>query len=179
MLTSWQFFRPAYEGGSWWLLFTSQWAHLSLLHAAANALAAALIAMIFFRMVPWLVQLIAFLGGFLGVAVVIAADPNCLSYAGASGALHGMLAGNAWHLLVANKADSGPRARYLMGFGLLILLGMLIKIVVQHATATAAPGWLGFVTYYPAHEAGALGGLLTISGLVFLCRRPQPQRGTR
>ena len=158
-----QFARNAYAAGDWWLLLTAQWVHWSGLHAAINAMGFAVLLLAFQHLVTGPIQAIAMLGGYAGVAIVVALDTNCARYAGASGALHGLLAGSALALLLpAQQAASCPhtRAQWLGG---LVLLGLVIKLVVQHGGANAAmPGWLGFATYYPAHEAGAFGGLIAV-----------------
>ena len=159
----WQFERVVYAGGAWWQLLTAQWVHWDRLHAAINAMGFVVLLLAFQRLVAGRLQVLALLGGYAGVAIVIALDANCARYAGASGALHGLLAGSALALLLpAQQAASGPhtRAQWLGG---LVLLGLVIKLVVQHGGANAAmPGWLGFATYYPAHEAGAFGGLIAV-----------------
>lgn len=160
---SWQFDRDAYAGGAWWQLLTAQWVHWSNLHAGVNAMGFAVLLLALRRLVAGRVQAVALLGGYVGVALVIALDANCARYAGASGALHGLLAGSALALLLqAQQPAAGPRAP-VQWLGGLVLLGLVIKLVVQHGGATpASPGWLGFATYYPAHEAGAAGGLVSV-----------------
>jgi len=156
----WQFDRVAYAQGAWWQLFSSQWVHLGWAHAAANMAALLLMLLALHRWVSLGVQGLALLGGFVGVAAVLALDTACQYYAGASGALHGMLAGSALAMLLAvgNSVRLWNRSAVL---GALVLLGLGAKLLVQQGdSASAAPGWLGLVTYYPAHTAGAAGGLL-------------------
>lgn len=155
----WRFSRPLFEAGAWWQLLTSQWVHLSLSHAVVNAAAMALLLLTFDQLTGWRTQVVSLLGGYLGVAITIAMDPGCTSYAGASGALHGLLAGNALSVLVG-RASMGRQVAT-RALALTTLLILAIKLWLQHAaTANAPVGWLGFVTYYPAHEAGSLGGII-------------------
>lgn len=156
----WPFVRSAYNAGAWWQLLSAQWVHLTLAHAAVNAVAMVVLLWSFHGLVAGRVQGLALLGGYVGVALVLALDPDCAYYAGASGALHGLLAGNAlsllWLELDAPLARNRARA-----VGGVLLLGLALKLLAQHFGADAsAPGWLGFVVYVPAHEAGAAGGLV-------------------
>lgn len=164
----WRFVRPAYAAGAWWQLFTAQWVHLGTVHAVANALGMVVLLRAFQGLVSGRLQLLALLGGYAGVAVVLALDPHCAVYAGASGALHGLLAGSACALLVAPPRLPMTRQRMHL-LGCCVLLGLAAKLLVQHFdTSPTAAGWLGFATYYPAHEAGALGGLLSVLGVALL-----------
>ena len=159
---SWQFERGAYAAGAWWQLLTAQWVHWSNLHAAVNAMGFAVLLLAFQRLVAGRLQALALLGGYAGVAMVIALDTHCARYAGASGALHGLLAGSALALLLPAWQPAGPRRRA-QWLGGLVLLGLVIKLALQHGAAQpSAPGWLGFAIYYPAHEAGAAGGLVAV-----------------
>jgi rhomboid family GlyGly-CTERM serine protease len=163
---SWQFDRSSYGAGAWWQLLTAQWVHWNSLHAAVNAMGFMVLMLAFQQLVAGRVQAMALLGGYAGVALVIALDADCAFYAGASGALHGLLAGSALALLLPTAATVRPmaiqstRTQWLGG---LVLLGLAIKLLVQHGGANgSSPGWLGFITYYPAHEAGAGGGLAAV-----------------
>jgi rhomboid family GlyGly-CTERM serine protease len=147
------FVRTEFAAGAWWQLVSAQWVHLSWPHAGVNLLGLLVLLVVFHGLVPSRLQLIAFVGGHVGVAAVLALDANCAYYAGASGALHGLLAGCALCLIL--------QARKL---GWAVLAGLFTKLVWQHTTGDAtAPGWLGFATYYPAHEAGAVGGLAAVA----------------
>lgn len=159
----WQFVRTAYEAGAWWQLFSAQWVHLGWIHAGANVAGFAMLLLIFRNRVDARWQGLALGGGYLGVAVVLALDTHCNWYAGASGALHGLLAGNLLSLwLSARRSDASDRS--LTWLAMAGLLGLLVKLLVQHLRNDAAmPGWLGFASYYPAHEAGAAGGLLVVA----------------
>lgn len=171
-----RFDRVSYERGAVWQLLSSQWVHLSLWHAAGNAFALVLIV---FTSGYWLrspLQLLALCGGYTGVALVLAFDPECSYYAGASGALHGLLAGNAVAIawlarpLKQSVSRQGPAAdaspsRW-TGRAAVAVLGLIaLKLWLQAGGLREAPlgGW-GFPVYYPAHIAGALGGI----GLVLL-----------
>lgn len=103
-----RFVRASYEQGAHWQLITAQWVHLSLWHAVANALALGLIVLASRAWVIWPLQLAALGGGYAGVALVLALDANCSYYAGASGALHGLLAGNAAAMLWACRVPGWP-----------------------------------------------------------------------
>jgi membrane associated rhomboid family serine protease len=167
-----RFSRVGYEQGAFWQPLTSQWVHLSGWHAVANAAAFALIFLASGRWIRWPFQLLALCGGYAAVAVVVALDPNCSYYAGASGALHGLLAGNAvvmacaaWPLAPADASTA--RSCRLVAAALLSV--MALKLTLQAGSArevaqqVALGGW-AFPVYHPAHVAGALGGV----GLVLL-----------
>lgn len=175
-----RFSRLSYEQGALWQLFSAQWVHLSDWHAGANALAFALIVVASRPWIGWPLQLLALCGGYIGVALVVALDANCSYYAGASGALHGLLAGNAAGVLgsacvrVLAAGDGGGAAsvwavRRCLG-ALAVLAGMALKLWLQAASVPPAPvgGW-GFAVYHPAHVAGALGGMGLV--LVLLAAR--------
>jgi len=167
-----QFLRMRYVQGAYWQLLTAQGVHLSFGHALGNALAFAVIALWSGRWLGWRQQLLALGGGYAGVAVVLALDAQCSYYAGASGALHGLLAGNALRMVWVGHAQR-PRADAAAGpwlsatrlVGLALLAAVALKLWWQSGGMPAAPwgGW-SFPVYHPAHIAGALGGL----GLVLL-----------
>lgn len=161
-----QFERAAYGAGAWWQLLTAQWVHWSSLHAAVNVFGFAVLLLALQQLAAGRLQALALLGGYAGVALVIAGDANCTHYAGASGALHGLLAGSALALLLPDtpttRSNANPHTR-VQWLGGLVLTGMAIKLWAQHGRASeSSPGWLGFATYYPAHEAGAAGGLVVV-----------------
>ncbi|HPW06589.1 MAG TPA: rhomboid family intramembrane serine protease [Burkholderiaceae bacterium] len=184
----WRFSRPAFEAGAWWQLVTSQWVHVSMPHAVVNAAAMVLMLLAFDQLVGWRIQAVSLLGGYLGVAITIAVDPGCISYAGVSGALHGLLAGNALGVLVgpSNQARATAARKDSMSWHrvairalvLVVLLILAVKLWLQQATSADAPvGWLGFVTYYPAHEAGTVGGL--VAALLAKVLFPLHERSTK
>ena len=171
-----QFSRASYERGAVWQVLTSQLVHLSNWHAAGNAFAFVMIVFTSGFWLRWPLQLLALCGGYMGVAVVVALDPNCSYYAGASGALHGLLAGNAVSMAFAARplsqsADEGcnsisvSSSRWTLGLSIAVLGFMALKLWLQVSSTLEAPlgGW-SFPVYHPAHVAGALGGI----GLVFL-----------
>lgn len=134
-----------------------------------NTGAMVLMLLAFHRLVDRPLQLTAWVGGYTGVAIALASDPACSYYAGASGALHGFLAGSALALLLTH-GDTGARSRP-RSLGLVVLLALGLKLLLQHAADDPSTlNWLGFSTYTPAHEAGALGGLLAVA-LVLTARR--------
>lgn len=165
-----RFTRPAFADGAIWQLFTAQWVHLTLAHALVNAMAAVLLCWL---LAPWVAvrrQLLSFAGGLVGVAVVLALDSNCQYYAGASGALHGVLSGAAIVLLRTSSPElQRYRLQRALGAGLLLVL--VTKLLVQTVSGAPSPSWLGIPTYYPAHVAGAIGGAAAV--LVVLLLRPR------
>ena len=154
-----RFSRPRFEQGAVWQLLTAQWVHLSRWHALANVLAFVLIVLASSFWVRWPLQLLALCGGYAGVALVLALDPDCLYYAGASGALHGLLAGNA----LAMAGTAGRLRRMAMA----VLAGMALKLWFQAGNPQGASlGEWGFPVYHPAHVAGALGGVALVLGVL-------------
>lgn len=176
------FVRAEFLAGAWWQLLTAQWVHLSWAHGLVNAAALVVLLLAFGGLLAprWLVA--AGGGGHLGVALVLTLDGNCAWYAGASGALHGLAAGAALALLLQRPHQAhGRLSPSWLGAG--VLVGLAIKLVWQHGTG-AVPGWLGFPTYTPAHEAGALGGLVAVVGVHALqraaaARHTRPGAGTQ
>ncbi|MDP3709046.1 MAG: rhomboid family intramembrane serine protease [Polaromonas sp.] len=171
-----RFSRADYERGAVWQLLSAQLVHLSNWHAAANASAFAMIIFTCASWLRWPLQMLALCGGYMGVAVVVALDPNCSYYAGASGALHGLLAGNAVSMAFAARsqrqfADAHcnsfrvSSSRWTLGLSIAVLGLMALKLWLEAGSLPAAPlgGWR-FPVYRPAHIAGALGGM----GLVLL-----------
>lgn len=174
-----RFSRASYAQGAFWQLLSAQWVHLSAWHAGANALAFVLIVGAGAAWIGWPLQLLALCGGYAGVALVVALDADCRYYAGASGALHGLLAGNAIAIGWAVQGQPVPpnvtaaaalalRQRRLLGMA--ILAALALKLWLQAGRVAKAPlGEWGFPVYHPAHIAGALGGAALVS--VFLAMR--------
>ncbi len=161
-----RFMRSGYDAGDWWLLFSAQWVHLSAWHATINAVAMVFLPLAFRAWVPVRVQWGALLGGHIGVASVLALDVTCVAYAGASGALHGLLAGCIAYLLCTAQG----KVRIVdmnMDIGWALLLCLVLKLLLQRAWGSA----LGLI-YYPAHEAGASGGIVVGVLLHRFARRP-------
>ncbi len=176
-----RFSRSSFEQGAFWQLVTSQWVHLSRWHAVGNAFAFGAIVLASGFWIRWPLQMLALCGGYAGVALVVALDPNCSFYAGASGALHGLLAGNAVSMAwtarpLDQSADSGGdaagvSAARLTRFVAIAVLGLIaLKLWLQVGRMREAPlgGW-SFPIYHPAHVAGALGGMGLV--LLFLAAR--------
>lgn len=171
-----RFSRSGFDAGQWWQLLSSQAVHLSLPHAAFNAIALA-VSLLAWRV--WVVlpaQGIALLGGALGVALVLTLDRDCTFYAGLSGALHGLWAGNAVFLMRACPKDSpGKRSEVgpLTGLrvrAVVVLLALIGKMLLQAGNAAGAfDAWLEMSVYRPAHWAG-LGGGLVAAGLALWFR---------
>lgn len=180
----WQFARSTFAAGAWWQLVTSQWVHFNFLHAAVNAVAMALMLVTFERLVDARIQLVALVGGYVGVALVVALDSTCSYYAGASGALHGFFAGNVVALLLAQRHPVGERSQLLRLGGVVLLAGLIAKLMVQSVSEdSSAVSWLGFTTYHPAHQAGAAGGAVAVL-LALAWRRSrlsahEPNRGAK
>lgn len=175
-----QFSRVRYAQGAYWQLLTAQWVHLSLGHALGNALAFAVLVLFSGRWLGWRPQLLALCGGYAGVVVVLAWDTQCSYYAGASGALHGLLAGNALWLvggghLPGRQRDAAARSGATRRVGLVLLGAVALKLWWQTGGAPAAAwsDW-SFPVYHPAHIAGALGGM----GLVLLVLAARAARAT-
>lgn len=174
-----RFTRPAFAEGAVWQLFTAQWVHLTPAHALVNAMAAVLLCWL---LAPWVSmrrQLLSLAGGFAGVAMVLALDSDCQYYAGASGALHGVLGGAAIVLLgTSSPGQQRYRLRRAMGAGLLLVL--VVKLLLQTGGGTPTnPGWLGIPTYYPAHVAGAIGGALAVLVALLLSPREAAEQDSR
>ncbi len=176
----WQFDRVAYDGGAWWQVLTAQWVHFGWMHAAVNLVGAGVLMLAFRGLVQGQVQWAALLGGYVGVAVVLVLDTSCAYYAGASGALHGLLAGSALGLLLGvpqHLAASRARSR---SVGVLLLIGLAVKLAQQRWNGDPSErGWLGIATYFPAHEAGAVGGLLSVLLVHTFLRGRLAQPGSR
>lgn len=163
-----QFDRARYAAGAPWLLLTAQWVHLGVAHAALNGAMLVLMVLALQGWVPVRLQGAALLGGYAGVAITIALDSQCLYYAGASGALHGLWAGSAVYLLAKHRMARLGTGGWL---GAAMLLAMLFKLGWQ-AWAGEYISLLGAVqglhplgsmeTYFPAHVGGALGGIVVV-----------------
>ena len=172
-----QFTRTSYAQGSFWRLLTSQLVHLNWPHAAVNALALALSLICWHVWINLRQQMIALVGGMVGVALVLALDSDCAYYAGLSGALHGLWAGNAIMLLAMgiNTSGSGnpttrtPFFSKSQHIGLSVLFILAFKLFAENAAMPhASEGWLNLPTYRPAHWAGLAGGAgLIIATLLF------------
>jgi len=173
-----RFYRPDYESGALWQLLTAQWVHLSGWHAAGNVLAFLAIVVASAFWLRWPLQVLALCGGYAGVALVIAFDPDCRYYAGASGALHGLLAGNAVAMLwtgglrkqsagrpLLPQGEASPRAARHIAIAVLGLLAFKLWLQADRAGVAASVAW-GFPVYQPAHIAGALGGMSLVLGVL-------------
>lgn len=186
-----QFDRARYAAGGPWSLITAQWVHLGIAHAALNAAMLVLIVVALHEWVRLPMQWAALAGGYIGVAITIALDPQCMYYAGASGALHGLWAGSALGLLASHRTERSRDGAWL---GVVMLLALLSKLGWQawmgiHGGAGEAMGGLNplgdMETYFPAHVGGTLGGMLAaLMASAFLARAAQarvapPQHPTR
>ena len=159
----WHFVRTEFQAGAWWQLVTAQWVHFGTLHAGVNVAGLAVLLVAFQNRVHGRLQGVALVGGHLGVALVLVWDTHCAFYAGASGALHGLLAGNLLSVWLGGQSAQGGNNTATRALAVAVLLGLGVKLLLQHPRGdSAALGWLGFATYYPAHEAGTAGGLLAV-----------------
>lgn len=156
----WVFVRTAYEAGAWWQLFSAQWVHFGWPHAAWNALCMLLMLLAFRGWVAVGIQCAAWVGGYLGVAAVLAMDPACAYYAGLSGALHGYWAGSALGLWLGPAALT-QRSSLLHGMAVVMLVMLVLKLWIQQG-ASILPHSMAFAVYHPAHSAGVAGGLLAV-----------------
>lgn len=163
-----QFDRARFEAGAVWTLLTAQWVHFGTAHAALNAAMLLLLVLALRGWVGLRMQWAALAGGYAGVAIAIVLDPRCLYYAGASGALHGLWAGSAVASLVARSNDRQLGGAWL---GAIMLTGLAFKLAWQawsgspgNAAGEGGGGQLlvGIPIYYPAHAAGALGGVVAV-----------------
>lgn len=166
-----------FEAGAFWTLLTAQWVHFGSAHAALNVAMLVLMVLALHEWVRLRIQWAALAGGYAGVAIAIALDPHCLYYAGASGALHGLWAGSAAAVLVAHSHERQRGGAWL---GAAMLAALALKLVwqawsgipVQAASDGSGLQLLaGIPIYYPAHVAGALGGVVAaLLANVFLRR---------
>lgn len=161
-----QFDRARFEVGAVWTLLTAQWVHFGVAHAALNVAMLVLMVIALHGWVRLRVQWAALAGGYTGVAIAIALDLNCQYYAGASGALHGLWAGSAVAVLSTRCQERHRGGAWL---GAVMLAALAFKLVWQAWSGifvqAAGEGrglqlLAGIPIYYPAHVAGALGGLV-------------------
>lgn len=143
------FARARFEQGAWWEPISSQFVHLSLPHALANAAALLPVAWLLRRGSATLVQLGLLAGALAGVALLLVLDAGCAHYAGFSGVLHGWLGG----ALAGQRGPDGWLGCWRPGLVALLLLKVGLEL----------GGWLpsawDFPVYYPSHAAGLAGGL--------------------
>jgi membrane associated rhomboid family serine protease len=179
-----QFDRARYEAGAVWTLLSAQWVHFGVAHAALNAATMVLVVLALHGWVPLRLQGAALVGGYVGVALVIALDPHCVYYAGASGALHGLWSGSAVGLVL--KRDHGRRgANVWMGAVMLLVLAFKLWLQAWGSVQGSMGGvagvggglhlLVGVPTYYPAHMAGAIGGMVFAVLAVAVLRRATHQ----
>ena len=183
-----RFERPVFDRGVLWPLLTSQLVHLSIAHTALNASALMLSLLVWSRWISLRHQLTGLGGGALGVALLLAFDTDASYYAGLSGALHGLWAGNAIMLMVPPRSgvseeperdartDRSVAVPCLRGVGrqrlaAVILAVLVIKLWVQGGDSLESlSDWLQLPVYRPAHWAGLIGGTFLSGGaLLFHC----------
>ena len=176
-----RFERTRFVQGAWWEPLSSQFVHLSTLHALANAAALLLIAWLLRSLLDTALQLCLLAGAVAGVALLLLIDAGCAYYAGFSGALHGWLGGA---LAIACWPPGRKRPAISTGSALLSialqvgsasplclqgLLGLLVLKVVLELAGWLPAAW-NFPVYYPSNAAGLAGGLCA-AGLMRLARR--------
>ena len=188
-----RFERSAFDRGVLWPLLTSQLVHLSIAHAVLNALAFTLSLLVWSRWISLRQQLMALAGGALGVALLLVFDTDASYYAGLSGALHGLWAGNAIMLMVPQRSGVNEEPERdvrtvrtvavpcLRGVGrqrmtAVILAVLVIKLWVQGGDSPESlSDWLQLPVYRPAHWAGLIGGMLLTSGVLLFWRLTLPR----
>ena len=186
-----KFHRSAFERGVLWPLLTSQLVHLSIAHAALNALAFMLTLLVWSRWVSLQHQLIGLVGGALGVALLLVFDTQASYYAGLSGALHGLWSGNAIVLWVVQRPvlrdPLTPPARLIVAaylhagsrpsMAVLILAALVAKLWLQGGDSPQRSlGWLQIPQYHPAHWAGLVGGMLLMSAVLRFLSSTSPRQ---
>ncbi len=148
LLATARYDRDALADGEWWRLITAHVVHLNTRHALLNAAAAAVLVLLVGQALTLRAWLWILLTALLAVDVGLwFLEPNVSWYVGASGVLHGVIAGGALTLAIA---------RDWRGAFLLVLL--IAKLGYEHLTS----GDIGFSGDLPvvlvAHLYGALGG---------------------
>ena len=174
--------RAALATGQAWRLVSAHFVHLDAGHAALNAAGLAIIAWIFSETLVTRRQAVALVAAatFVDIGLFLV-HPEIASYAGLSGALHGLFAAGAmaWALDVDGDLplpdDVARRTRRL--WGILLLLGLFAKLALEtHAHAFWLVGnTMPVVT--AAHRWGAAGGLVV--ALAYAARAAYPARGPR
>ncbi|WP_300051870.1 rhomboid family intramembrane serine protease [Malikia sp.] len=144
-----RFERTRFVQGAWWEPVSSQFVHLNLSHALANAAALLLIAWLLRSLLGSARQSGLLAGALAGVALRLVIDVDCAYYAGFSGALHGWLGG----ALAVLREPAGRFAPWRWG-----LLGLLLLKVGLELAGRLPTAW-NFPVYYPSHAAGLAGGL--------------------
>jgi rhomboid family GlyGly-CTERM serine protease len=115
--------RGAVEQGEWWRLWTGNIVHFSASHLGWNLLVLVPAGAWVERLTPWRTRILLLAGpGFIG-AMLLAADPTLLRYAGLSGVVAGVLALLAFTQLAARRED-----RFFWVAVLLLLAG---KIAIE------------------------------------------------
>ena len=161
--------RGAVASGEAWRLVTAHLVHLNAGHAALNAAGLAIVAWIFSETLVARRQAaaLAVAATFVDIGLFFV-HPEITSYAGLSGALHGLFAAGAmaWALDVDGDLplpdDVARRTRRL--WGIVLLLGLFAKLALEtHAHSF----WLNGNTMpvvTAAHRWGAAGGLVVALG---------------
>lgn len=140
--------RNALAAGEWWRLATAHLVHLGFQHAAINALALALLWMLFARdYAPraWLL-VVACAAAAIDLGLWLG-DSTVIWYVGSSGVLHGVFAAGAAAHLRRGEPDGW------------VLAALLVAKLTYEQTFGALPLVSGPVVI-DAHLYGALGGLI-------------------
>lgn len=160
---SWRFDRGRFDQGAWYLTVSAQFIHLGWGHARVNAFGLGLL--VAWGVGRWGLRTVlgAAVCAVAAVGAMLAWDVNCRYYAGASGWLHGLLAGLLWLTALAPRASTvadqaDPVSAFERRFARLLLPVLAAKLWLE-TTGIWPQGW-DFPVYTPAHVAGVVGGSL-------------------
>lgn len=170
MLELFGFTRAAFEHGEYWRLLSSQFVHLNPSHLFWNLLALLVSAWVCHFFVSARTQALSFLGGLIGVAYMLMVDTSCSYYAGLSGALHGLWAGNILALIFATRHEE-------LVLSVCVLIALLMKMTIQETSYPWVAEMLETPVYLPSHWAGLLGAMLMITAVSLFrsLTKPLPQ----
>jgi rhomboid family GlyGly-CTERM serine protease len=159
--SAWAYDRPAILHGEWWRLVSAHWVHWDSRHLLLNLLGVGLITALFLNCYRWwqwvLMATICMVTVGLGLLLL---DVDLVRYVGASGVLHGLLAGGAvaWW-----RTESKGFASILSA----ILIGKIAWEQLQGSLPLS--GEMPVVVN--AHLYGSIGGLIAALAIE-LCWRP-------
>ena len=159
--------RDAIASGQWWRLVTAHLMHLNAAHVALDVAGLMLVAWIFARELDWRRQAIALLigVGFVDVGLWFF-HPEVGRYVGLSGALHALFAAGAMRWLLAKPAVHASDAaiaatwRLRRTWGAALLVGLVLKLVLENAGDAFWLHATRFDVVTAAHRWGSVGGAL-------------------